>query len=101
MDQLTKTKQRVLWATAVFAVKNGYAPTFRDICTALDVSSTNALLCHLKGLRKLGFINWADGKSRTLHLTETGWKELVGRDLAKKQTTLRVNVMGRLQHLHE
>jgi len=96
---LTKTKQRVLRAAAVLTESNGYAPTSREIGDVLEMASTNAVAGHLVDLRGEGMVDWADGKSRTLHLTSKGWDEVVGKSLSKKRSNISESLLGRLDYL--
>ena len=46
--------------------KNGYSPSIRDICTALDIKSTSTVHTCLERLEKKGYIQKENGK-RNLH----------------------------------
>ena len=48
--------------------KNGYSPSIRDICTALDIKSTSTVHTCLERLEKKGYIQKENGKSRTLRI---------------------------------
>lgn len=48
--------------------KNGYSPSIRDICTALDIKSTSTVHTCLDRLEKKGYIHKENGKSRTLRV---------------------------------
>ncbi len=49
---------------------NGYPPSIRDIQEGLGYRSTSAVRFVLTELRRDGFINWVDGKARTITLTK-------------------------------
>lgn len=53
-------------------VRAGYAPTIRELAELLGVSSTNTVACHLETMATKGFVTWAQGKGRTLSVTEEG-----------------------------
>jgi repressor LexA len=48
--------------------KNGYSPSIRDICTALNIKSTSTVHTCLDRLEKKGYIHKENGKSRTLRI---------------------------------
>ena len=48
--------------------RNGYSPSIRDICTALDIKSTSTVHTCLERLEKKGYIQKENGKSRTLRI---------------------------------
>jgi repressor LexA len=46
--------------------ENGYAPSIREICTALGLRSTSTVHYHLTALAKRGLIQWEGGKNRAI-----------------------------------
>ena len=55
-----------------FTLKNdGYSPSVREICEAVNLKSTSTVQYHLNKLEKKGVINKSEGKSRSLHLNNT------------------------------
>ena len=55
-----------------FTLKNdGYSPSVREICEAVNLKSTSTVQYHLNKLEKKGVINKSDGKSRSLHLNNS------------------------------
>ncbi|MDA9179012.1 transcriptional repressor LexA [Acidimicrobiia bacterium] len=55
-----------------FTLKNdGYSPSVREICEAVNLKSTSTVQYHLNKLEKKGVINKTDGKSRSLHLNNS------------------------------
>lgn len=52
--------------------KNGYSPSIRDICTALNIKSTSTVHTCLDRLEKKGYIQKENGKSRTLRVEGLG-----------------------------
>jgi SOS-response transcriptional repressor LexA len=87
----------VLYAIAVLLAEHHYSPSFRDICTMLDLASTNALPAHLEWLESNGYIDRMPKASRTLQLTKKGWGEVVGEPLAESLMDLRKTVTGALR----
>ncbi len=48
-----------------YLVQNGLSPTIREIGLAMDISSPNGVMCHLRALQRKGFVRSAGyGKSR-------------------------------------
>ena len=52
--------------------QNGYAPSIREICTALGLRSTSTVHYHLTALAKRGLIHWEDGKNRAIRVLDDG-----------------------------
>lgn len=46
--------------------ENGYAPSIREICTALGLRSTSTVHYHLTALARRGLIQWEGGKNRAI-----------------------------------
>lgn len=46
--------------------ENGYAPSIREICSALGLRSTSTVHYHLMALAKRGLIQWEGGKNRAI-----------------------------------
>jgi repressor LexA len=55
-----------------FTIKNdGYSPSVREICEAVNLKSTSTVQYHLNKLEKKGVINKSERKSRSLHLNNS------------------------------
>ena len=55
-----------------FTIKNdGYSPSVREICEAVDLKSTSTVQYHIKKLERKGVISKSDGKSRSLHINDS------------------------------
>lgn len=52
--------------------ENGYAPSIREICTALGLRSTSTVHYHLTALAKRGLIQWEGGKNRAIKVLNQG-----------------------------
>lgn len=59
---------RVYDYVRVFIAEHGYAPSYREIQTALGLSSTRIVGQLLADLRDAGKLDWHEGKRRTLRL---------------------------------
>lgn len=70
MDEkkLTKKQKGVLQYIKKYIVKHGYAPTVREICSGLNLSSPATVHSHLSQLEGKGFIRKGKGKFRTIEV---------------------------------
>ncbi len=66
---------------------DGFAPSVRDICTALDIKSTSTVHTYLARLERKGVIQKDAGKSRSLRV-ETG--------NTQGSATIRVPILGKV-----
>ena len=67
--------------------RDGYAPTVRDICTALDIKSTSTAHAYIAKLESKGYIRRSQGKSRTMSVQQTP---------CENQRTVKIPVLGRV-----
>ncbi|MDY6795679.1 MAG: transcriptional repressor LexA [Actinomycetota bacterium] len=61
MEELTPRQEEVLDHILRTLERRGYPPSVREICDALDLSSTRGALRHLEALERKGFISRAPG----------------------------------------
>ena len=66
MEGLTPRQEQVLEFIRESVRVNGYPPTVREICAALDLSSPSTVHAHLANLERLGFIKRDPTKPRAL-----------------------------------
>lgn len=67
-EKLTKKQTEVLQFIKNYVVKYGYAPTVREICSGLNLSSPATVHSHLAQLQKKGMITKGVGKFRTIEV---------------------------------
>ena len=67
--------------------KEGYAPSVRDICNALNMKSTSTVHTYLARLEQQGFIQKDAGKSRTLR---------VDNGVSHSGSTVKVPILGKV-----
>ena len=84
----------------------GFPPTFREILTACDISSTSIVSYNLLKLRKAGLIKWEEGKSRTIRLLDPAPAleiviNLPWVPIAQLQGNARVHYMERHRHVSD
>lgn len=53
---LTSRQQQVVDVIIALTAMNNRAPTIREICKAIGVSSPNGVTCHLRALRAKGVV---------------------------------------------
>jgi len=60
-------RQREIYRWIVqYIADHGFSPTIRELCLAFGFASTEGAMCHLRPLRRKGFLTWADGHARTM-----------------------------------
>ena len=69
-EKLTKKQQAVLDCIKQCINERGYAPTVRDICHALNLSSPSTVHVHLKSLEEKGYIKRDALKSRSITVVD-------------------------------
>jgi repressor LexA len=70
VEGLTPRQQQVLEFIRESVRANGYPPTVREICTALDLSSPSTVHAHLANLERLGLIKRDPTKPRALDVVQ-------------------------------
>ena len=70
MEGLTPRQQQVLEFIRESVRANGYPPTVREICAALDLSSPSTVHAHLANLERLGLIKRNPTKPRALDVVQ-------------------------------
>ena len=68
MEKLTNKQNLVLDFLKKSIATNGYPPTVREICKALDLSSPATVQVHLNTLENKGYIKRGDSKNRAIEL---------------------------------
>lgn len=68
MEKLTVKQEEVLKHIKKYVAKNGYAPTVRELCEELKLSSPATVFVHLKHLINKGYISQTNSKFRTLEV---------------------------------
>ena len=68
MEKLTEKQKVVLDFLKKSIATNGYAPTVREICKALNLSSPATVHVHLNTLEDKGYIKRGDSKNRVIEL---------------------------------
>lgn len=71
MKPLTEAQKKVLERLAALIQAKGYAPSFRELATALKLKSLNTVRFHLKQLEEKGYIHYPRYRSRLLQLKDS------------------------------
>lgn len=64
---LTARQQEVLAWIDGYIDTHGFSPTIRQIGHAFSWT-TNGVMCHLRPMKKKGWITWIEGEARTLRV---------------------------------
>ncbi len=90
MTELTNQQIKLLDKIKLYIADKGYAPTIRELCHAMNLSSTATVQVHLNNLEKKGYIKKESSKNRTLELLVTN--EYVD----KNEDTVKVPLLGKI-----
>lgn len=83
-------KEKAVFKYIRSTIRNhGYAPSVRDICSAIGIKSTSTVHSYIKQLEDKGYITRADGKSRAIKINGN-----TGIDEAR---TVRVPLIGQVR----
>lgn len=69
LPPLSPRQQDVLDAIKEFISKHGHMPSNLELADIMGIR-TYAVLCHLRAMRKKGYLQWQPNLARTLVLTE-------------------------------
>lgn len=75
MIELTQLEKSIYKYIQECVERDGYAPSVRDICSAMGVKSTSTVHSYLSRLEQKGYITKGQGKSRALKLEVNGNSE--------------------------
>ena len=67
---LTRRQSQVLEYIEAFIKRHRFSPTLNEIAQAFGLVSRGGAALHARNLKAKGWITWADGKQRTISLTE-------------------------------
>ena len=74
MTEKLTTKQQLVYDFVKKEVKrNGFAPSVREICDGVGLSSTSTVHAHLETLKRKGYIKRLSSKNRTIEILEEGF----------------------------
>jgi len=67
---MTDRQRQIFDYISDVTTQQGYPTTVRDIANRFQFASPNGAVCHLKALRKKGWITWEPGKARTVRVAQ-------------------------------
>tara|TARA_B100000029_G_scaffold8154_1_gene8620 strand:- start:213 stop:800 length:588 start_codon:yes stop_codon:yes gene_type:complete len=82
----------------------GFSPSVREICLAVNLKSTSTVQYHLNKLIDLGYINKANNKSRSIRSKETNNKKgipILGEISAGQPLLAEENFIGEVTYIKE
>jgi len=65
---MTRYQYNVYKAIKEFVKDHQYAPSFRELCDMTGKKSIGTIQTHLNNLKKQGYIDYIEGKSRTIKI---------------------------------
>lgn len=68
MEKLTKKQEEVLTVIKKYIAEHSYAPSVREVCELMNLSSTATVFVHMRHLMKKGYLKQTDNKFRTLEV---------------------------------
>lgn len=64
--KITIRQQGIIDAIVEYVEENNYPPTSREIGEIVNLKSSSTVHGHLSRLRRKGYLDWEEGKPRTL-----------------------------------
>ena len=65
---MSKSQYEVFKALKQYINEHKYSPSMRELCSITGKRSPATINVHLKSLKRLGFITYEEGKSRTIRI---------------------------------
>ena len=69
-EQSRDIKRRILEFIRRYRMTHQHGPRYTEIAAGVGLQSESAVTYHLYDLRAKGFVDWEDGKARTVRITE-------------------------------
>ena len=67
---MTEKQEKIYNIIKEFINENGYAPTVREIGEIAKLNSPSTVFTHLLNLKNKGYINYVEGKPRTIKVVK-------------------------------
>lgn len=90
MEKLTKKQEEVLTVIKKYIAEHGYAPSVREVCELMNLSSTATVFVHMRHLMKKGYLKQTDNKFRTLEVL------VPNEHLEKNEDVVNVPLLGKV-----
>lgn len=91
--ELTSRQEEILKFIHDFIESNGFPPSYREIGTHFNITSTFGVKRHLDALIKKGFINIDSKSNRSISLTETSQLKFNSK---KENNSIEIPIIGRV-----
>lgn len=65
---MTRYQYNVYKAIKKYIEEHKYAPSIREICDLTGKNSTGTIQVHLRNLKRMGYIDYIEGHSRTIRI---------------------------------
>ena len=102
---MLNSKQKQILEFINSSIENeGFSPSVREICLAVNLKSTSTVQYHLNKLIDLGYINKANNKSRSIRSKETNNKKaipILGEISAGQPLLAEENFIGEVTYIKE
>ena len=102
---MLNSKQKQILEFINSSIENeGFSPSVREICLAVNLKSTSTVQYHLNKLIDLGYINKANNKSRSIRSKETKNKKVIpilGEISAGQPLLAEENFIGEVTYIKE
>lgn len=72
MEPLTEAQQQLYDWLAEYIRQHQYSPSIRQMMQAMNLKSPAPIQSRLEHLRAKGYIEWTEGKARTIQILQTG-----------------------------
>lgn len=76
-ERATKKQQELLQYIGDFLKEHDYAPSYREIMSALNYKSVSTVAVHVDGLIVKGYLTKSDKSARSVRVVETASREMV------------------------
>lgn len=101
-SQLKDRHKQILEVIENYRQEHGYAPSYREICSLTDITSTSMVNYYLEQLEEMGYIERQDNISRSLKIKKSAQGK-INKALGKMQqaadqisTMINIPVLGRI-----
>ena len=74
--QLKERHKQVLDVIQDYHAKHGYAPSYREICSRTDITSTSMVNYYLEQLEEMGYIERSENISRSLQIKDAAQEKV-------------------------
>lgn len=70
MDELSLKQKEIFEVIKKMIEKNGYSPSLEEIAEKVNLKNKSCVKPHIEKLKQKGYINYIEGKSRTITINK-------------------------------